>query len=303
MNTHPQRNTLIRPAIVLLAVFALLAGCAPAPAAVPTPAAVSPTAAPLSATATVQPTSAPLATIAPPTATAEPATATAEPATATAEPTPEPTDAAQTGSADAGGALAVEDKDGLPVPADYTGYSGEQSPFRRGLTATSPSPLPAVLALYRAELPARQWAELPGTVAPTDDEATLAFTSPEQGQLALKLTRNADGGTEIALTIRDEAAAKAAGALPPAGKARIYFANPNEAEVSFNIAGQDVAVAVGKPGDTMADATRIDVAPGEYPFTLTQAGADPATDQIRVAEGEIWILVAGPGGALAIQAY
>lgn len=289
---------------ILLVFVLLLVGCAPSAAVVPQ----APTG---SASPATNPTAA--ATVAPPTVTALPPTATTVPATATTAPptetvapataTAEPASSATPAQAAAGGALTAEDKDGLPVPADYTAYVGEQSMFRRGLTATSPSNLADVLKLYRAELTARTWAELPATVAPTDEQADLMFSSPDQGPLSLKLTRNADGGTDISLMIRDQAAAEAAGALPPSGKVRVYFANPNEAEVTFSIEGQDLQVPVDKPGMTIADATHVDLAPGKYPYTLTQTGADPAKDEIQVGEGEIWVLVAGPSGALPIQAY
>ena len=83
----------------------------------------------------------------------------------------------------------------------------------------------------------------------------------------------------------------------------MYFANPNEAEVTFNIAGQDVNVPIDRAGMTIADATFVDIAPGKIPYTITQPGSAPAKDEMQVAAGEIWILVAGPGGALALQAY
>lgn len=200
-------------------------------------------------------------------------------------------------------ALTAEDKDGLPVPSGYTEYTGESGPFRRGLTVVSPAALPAVLKLYRAELAARGWAELPATVAPTDEKAALLFQNPEQGQLSLDLARNSSGGTDINLLIRDDAGARAAGVLPPSGKARIYFANPGSDTVTFTIAGQDVKVPVQPSDQTMAEAPHVDLAPGKYPFTLTQPGAAAANDEVQVGAGEIWALVAGPGGALPLQMY
>jgi hypothetical protein len=103
--------------------------------------------------------------------------------------------------------------------------------------------------------------------------------------------------------IRDEPAAKAAGVLPPAGKARIYFANPNTAEVTFTIAGQEIKVPVDVEGATMGQAVHIDLDPGKFPFTLTQPGSAPSKDEVQLAAGEIWALIAGPGEALPLQIY
>lgn len=289
-------------AVMLVGLLLLLTSCA-APATLAPVATQAPMATPLPATPTAVPTTAPTATLAP---TAMPtlaptATPTLAPtATLAATATPEPV-ATQ---ANAGAApLPAVDNDGLPVPADYTNLGNEQAPFRRTLTATSPTPLAAVLQFYRTELAGRQWAELPATTAPTAERAVLMFTSVSQGQLELQLNANADAGTDISLTIRDTAAAQAANALPPAGQARIYFASILDAPSTFKIAGQEIKVAPSNPSDSITNAPHIDVAPGKLAFTLTQAGAPAAEDAVQVAAGEIWILAAGPGGALAVQAY
>jgi hypothetical protein len=196
------------------------------------------------------------------------------------------------------------DKDGIPLPEDYTSYEGENSAFRFGAKVSSPSPLKAVLALLRVELAARKWAELPATVAATDDKATLLFASPDRGKLELKLMRNNSGGTDVVLTVRSEAAAKAAGALPPAGKARIYFGNITGAQVVFTIDKQEIKVPVDVPGKTsMEGVPFVDLVPGWHGCTLTLKGRPPISDKVEVGADETWALVGGPGGALAVQLY
>jgi len=213
--------------------------------------------------------------------------------------TPEATEQAPTE------ALTAEDDDGLPLPSDHTQYMGESGAYRRSLTTVSPSALKDVLALYRTELAARQWNELPATVAPTDAEATLLYDNLDNGQLELKLKANADGGTDISMVVRSEAAAKKDGILPPAGKARIYLGNMSDAAVTFHLDGKDIEVAVDSQGQpaSMADVPSVDVAPGKHEFTLTLSGQPPITDTIEVAAGETWALVAGPDGALPLQMY
>ena len=104
--------------------------------------------------------------------------------------------------------------------------------------------------------------------------------------------------------MRSEAAAKAAGVLPPTGKARIYFGNINETPVTFNFDGKDVKVPVQSPGDTsMKDVPFVDVAQGRHAFTLTLPGQAPVKDEMTVGANETWALAAGPGGALPLQMY
>jgi len=208
------------------------------------------------------------------------------------------------GAVSTGAGLKAVDKDGLPLPEDYTSYEGENSAFRTGAKVSSPSSLKAVLELLRGELAARKWAELPATVAATDDKATLLFANPDQGKLELKLTKIDGGGTDVVLTVRSEASAKAAGALPPAGKARIYFGNITGGQVVFTIDKQEIKVAVDAPGKTsMEGVPFVDLAPGSYSFTLTLAGQRPTSDKVEVGADETWALVGGPGGALALQMY
>jgi hypothetical protein len=202
------------------------------------------------------------------------------------------------------GTLKAQDKDGLPVPEDYTQYVGDSGAYRRSLTAVSPSALSAVLALYRTELTTRGWHELPASLAPTDSKADLLFDHLEQGQLALSLTRNADNGTDISLVVHDQAAAQKAGILPPTGRARIYFGNVTDGEVIFKIDGKEIKVGVQDPSQrSMAGVPFVDLAPGRHDFTLTLKGQTPIKDAIPLAAGETWALAAGPGGALPLQMY
>jgi hypothetical protein len=238
------------------------------------------------------------------------------PAQATATPTPillapgtevtaTLTVTAEVTATEAAGALQAVDKDGLPVPADYTSYMGDNGDYRQSLTAVSPSPLMAVLQLYRRELSARKWNELPGTVGATDTEATLMFENvDQQARLELKLTRNGDGGTDISLIVWMDAVAKEAGILPPPGQARIYFGNMTDGQVVFAINQKEVTVKPQKPTPTSPkDVPSMDMPPGQYDFTLTISGKEPFKDTIQLGPDQTWALVAGPGGALALEMY
>jgi hypothetical protein len=213
---------------------------------------------------------------------------------------------AATAAAPAGAeTLKAEDKDGLPVPDNYTNFSSEGSPYRQSVIATSPSALKAVLELYRRELPARKWQEVPGGAGATDTQATLTFENQsEQAHLVLELTRNADGGTDINIATKLEGAAKQAGVLPSSGQARIYLGNITDGQVVFTINQKEIKVGVQSPNPaSMKDIPSVDVSPGEYDFTLAIPGQTPIKDKIKVGPDEVWALVAGPGGALPVEMY
>jgi hypothetical protein len=201
--------------------------------------------------------------------------------------------------------LKAEDKDGLPVPADYVDYSGEKSAYLQKITAASPSAFNAVLEFYRRELKAGKWLELPGALVVPGKKAALTFENAQKGRLTVLLVRNEDGKTGLTLAIKDAKGAKADGVLPPAGKARIYLGNMTEKEVVFAINQKKIAVKVESTDkkSPMKDAPCVEVAPGKYPFTLTRPGEKPEKDVIEVGANEIWGLIAGPGGALPLQMY
>ncbi|GIK43624.1 MAG: hypothetical protein BroJett011_74570 [Chloroflexota bacterium] len=201
------------------------------------------------------------------------------------------------------GELVAEDKDGLPVPDNYENFSDENSPYRRSLYVTSPSPVKALFEFYNRELADRGWLALPSTVGATDDQATQLYENPD-GQLDLRLTKNSSGGTDINLTIKMIAAAKKDGILPPSGQARIYFGNFTDGQIVFNINQKEIKVEVQDPGQTsMEGVPFVDVPPGEHAFTLTLPGETPLSDKITVGQDETWALAGGPGGALPLQMY
>jgi hypothetical protein len=199
--------------------------------------------------------------------------------------------------------LKAVDQDGLPVPENYTDYSGEQSPYYRSITASSPSALKAVLAFYKRELPLNKWKELPGVPAGVN-KAVMNYENDKQDRLEVKLNVNSKKGTDIALAVKSKGPAKEAGILPPAGKARIYLGNMTEDPVVFTIEKKKYNVKQQSTADkSMKDAPFVDVAPGSYPYTLTQKGQKPASDKMEVGADETWGLIAGPGGAMPLRMY
>lgn len=201
------------------------------------------------------------------------------------------------------GELVAEDKDGLPVPNNYENFSDENSPYRRSISTSSPSPVKAVFDFYNRELSARGWNALPSTVGATDTAATQLYENPD-GQLDLRLTKNDSGGTNISLTVKMVAAAKKDEILPPVGQARIYFGNFSDGEVIFKINQKEIKVKVQDPGQTsMKGVPFMDLPAGEHTFTLTLPGQAPLTDKIKVGQDETWALAAGPGGALPLEMY
>lgn len=200
--------------------------------------------------------------------------------------------------------LKAEDKDGLPVPANYTDYSGETSAYIHSVTANSPSPLKTVLEFYRKELKARKWRELPSAHPVTESQALLPFENDKKERLSVKLIRNADKTTGINVSVRSEGEAKAAGIVPPPGKARVYLGNMTDGPVVFILDQKKYDVKKQSTNDkSMKDAPFADLPPGKHSFTLTLSGQKPAKDTFEIGPDETWGLIAGPGGALPIRMY
>jgi hypothetical protein len=209
-------------------------------------------------------------------------------------------DSSDSGSAEA--ELTAEDKDGLPVPSNYTNYSSEGSPYARTVIVTVPANLTSVLDFYRRELPAQGWTEQADAAQVETSAAALAF-SGDKGDLSVELSQSGDE-TEVKLAQKDTAAAKADGVLPPEGQARLYFGNITEAPVTFAINQQEIKVDPQDPSQSsMEGVPNLDLPPGKYEYTLTLPGQPAVTDEIEVGSNETWGLIAGPGGAFPVQLY
>jgi hypothetical protein len=208
------------------------------------------------------------------------------------------------GSEDAGSdePLVAEDKDGLPIPNNYGNYSSEGSQFSRTVITTVPADLTKVLEFYRQELPAQGWAEQTENSTVEAQRAALVFRG-DKGVLSLKLNQSG-AETEITLALKDEATAKKAGILPPAGQSRLYFGNINEAPITYILNQKEVKVDPQDPSQqSMEGVPYLDLPPGKYEYTLTIPGEPAATDSIEVGVDESWGLIGGPGGAFPVQLY
>ena len=211
---------------------------------------------------------------------------------------------AETDEAPAGepGELTAIDKNGLPAPSDFVDAGAVSSDFRKEVTGTSAAGISTLVEFYRRELATRGWQEQTGAVVIDDSQANLRFEGPE-GLLTVKLSQIGTAETEIALVMKLQAAAEAAGILPASGQARIYFANINPDEVTVKINGQEIKVAFNIDQETLDGVPFIDLAPGKHPFTLNIPGEGEVSDEVEVGPDETWALPIGPGGAFPLQMY
>jgi len=196
--------------------------------------------------------------------------------------------------------LEAEESGGLPVPKRHTMSEGTKTPFRRELQASVPLELTDVLGFYRRELGKLNWKEESKGTMIAADSAAVAFTAPE-GPAVLKLGRK-DGATSIRLMVKDPAAVAKAGITPKPGQAKILFGNINPAAETITFNNKPVSVAAGV-GVKNPDGPALDLAPGKYKYTIKLAGKPAQTEEIELGADEVWGLMIGPGGVLALQAY
>ncbi len=194
--------------------------------------------------------------------------------------------------------LAVEDKNGLPLPKRHTMSVVDKSPFRRSLTASIPLSFSDVLGFYRRELGKLNWKEAVGASV-SADRATIAYTSPE-GPASLQLSRK-DGETTVNVIVRNPAEAEKAGIVAKAGHARLLVTNPNDKEATLTVGKQTVQAAANS--GTNGPGVMLDVAPGKHKVSVKLAGQPAHDDEIEVGADESWGLLIGPGGVLPVQVY
>jgi hypothetical protein len=196
--------------------------------------------------------------------------------------------------------LEVEESGGLPMPKRHTMSEGTTTPFRHDLKANVPLSLTDVLGFYRSELGKRSWKEDSKGAVIAADKAVIAYTSPD-GPAVLKLGRK-DGETTVELVMKNPEAASKAGILPKPGQAKVLFGNINDKEGTIIFNNKPIRVASGA-GTKAPDGPALDLAPGKYKYSIRLPGKPAQDDEVELGADEIWGLMIGPGGVLALQAY
>ncbi len=196
--------------------------------------------------------------------------------------------------------LEAEESGGLPVPKRHTMSEGTKTPFRRELQASVPLELTDVLGFYRRELGKLNWKEESKGTTIGADSAAVAFTAPE-GPAVLRLGRK-DGATSVRLMLKDPAAVAKAGIMPKPGQAKVLFGNINPAAETITFNSKPVSVAAGV-GVKNPDGPTLDLAPGKYKYSIKLAGKPVQSEEIELGPDEVWGVMIGPGGVLALQAY
>jgi hypothetical protein len=196
--------------------------------------------------------------------------------------------------------LETEDSGGLPVPKQHSMAGNTKTPFRAEAEASVPAGIEAVLGFYRRELGKRDWKEDSAAAAVKSDEATAKFTSPD-GPAVLTLKRKS-GETTVSLLVRKDEEAKKSGLMPKTGEVKMLFGNVLETPSTITINKQTIKVGAGV-GSKGTDGPTMDLAPGKYKYTIKSSGKPPQSDEVEVGAGEIWGVLIGPGGGLALQMY
>jgi catechol 2,3-dioxygenase-like lactoylglutathione lyase family enzyme len=205
-------------------------------------------------------------------------------------------------SASDSGPLTLVEEEGFLVPSDNTHWQPEdwQSDMRMTAAFASPSDINALVELYETELPEQGWEFIEHNLG--DSEAHLYFEG--DGQEFYVNLRTEGNLTAVELVIRNPAAAAEVGVvMPPSGQGRIYFGSIMEVEVTVTVDGQDFTLPPGDMMETLDDAPYVDLSPGVYTATADIPDSDEASEEVEVDDGEVWTILAGPGGLLVIQAY
>ncbi len=196
--------------------------------------------------------------------------------------------------------LVAEESGGLPIPKRHTISDGTKTTFRRDLKASVPLNLSDVLGFYRRELGKLNWKEESKGAVVTADHVAIMYTTAD-GPAELKLGRK-DGETSVSLMVKNPNEASKVGVLPKPGQVKILFGNINDAEAAIMFNNKTIKVAAGA-GTKAPDGPMLDLSPGKYRYSITLPGQPTQNDEVEVGADEIWGLMIGPGGVLALQAY
>ncbi len=196
--------------------------------------------------------------------------------------------------------LRAEEKDGFPLPHNYTQYGNERTPFRRTVESSTPSSLAEVAAFYQVEMAQRGWKAQSGGGTESEDRVVTTYVG-DSGTVTLTLAWDGEQ-TRITLATRDAAAAKKAGVLPKPGKARVIFGNdsPLPAKVTFGGSPLQIGANVGTK---QPDGPGFDVPPGKYRLKVERRGEAALEEVIEVGADETWGVMLTEGVIFPIHTY
>ena len=176
--------------------------------------------------------------------------------------------------------VADESKD-FVIPEGCSDFSSEGSRYRKKIEATMKAPLAAVQAFYLEQLESKGWKE---TGKSSDGFKQYRIKDQELG---LKL-ESIDSACKIEMQIRNAAAAKEDGMLPPAGKAMLVLGNLTDAMVQMTIDGKSYEVAPSDRRDPK-DATKVIVEPGSHSIQVTvEKGSKKIDMEADAAANSTW---------------
>ena len=157
-----------------------------------------------------------------------------------------------------------------------------------------------MLGFYRRELGKLNWKEESKGAAVTADKAAIAYASPD-GPAMLKLGRK-DDATSISLVVKDPGAVAKAGIMPKPrpGEGSIW---QHQRRGCNDYVQQQTGQCRRRCGVKNPDGPTLDLPPGKYKYSIKLQGKPLQSDEIELGADEVWGLMIGPGGVLALQAY
>ena len=201
-----------------------------------------------------------------------------------------------------GSGLVADSHDGLPFPEGGEGFQSEGSKFRKQTSTTVEADLKKVVDFYRSELSGSGWTENATAAKVEKASATLSFTGAA-GSMVVQL-KSVGNKTAITLVTRDAQAAKAAGVLPAAGKARLIIGNSADEDASVAINKKSYNLAAGAGANDPKTGLNWEVAPGKYTVDIQLPDEDPKTVTLTIGVDEAWgIIILPTGEALPVQVY
>jgi hypothetical protein len=190
---------------------------------------------------------------------------------------------------------------GIPLPEKLGTVGTAGTPYRQEITATKQGELKPIVAFYRDKMGEQGWAEDQKQSVVDEAKASLVFTNGGS-VVSVKLEQFGDE-VDMQIAKRDAEKAKAAGMLPPAGKARIILANASSSTAKITIGDKTYELAAGVGAEDPADGKKIDVPPGTHTFTI-EAETEQQQDKIKVEPGGAWgVIVIPDGGHFADRLY
>ena len=195
-------------------------------------------------------------------------------------------------------ALTADSNDPFPIPENCSSKSVEGTKYFEQVDAIVKASTTRVESLYRTEFEKRGLKEK--KIVPPVKHKMVYTNAEEMTEVTLS---GGPSKTTIALTFKNNAAAKADKMIATQGKGLVLLGNLSQEVLEVSLAGKKFVLNAEQGAKDPKDSMRVELAPGSYKVEWKSKGGKSWTETLELAENTTWGAIYDDGFQAVMRLY